>query len=544
MVNAGKPNGELMRKATINVSRQLERLLALGTGVGTTDAELLERFVSGDDESAGRAFEVIVERYGTMVFRVCRMILQDVHAADDAFQATFLVLARKAHQLRAGDLLGNWLYGVAVRTAQKARATAVHRRIRENQALTWIPATGHNSPDDQSHVELERILHEEINRLPRSYRSAIVVCYLEGLTHAEAAERLQLAETTIRGRLSRARKLLGQRLIRRGVEPYGGLIALGRVVDCASLLLNPTAQATTQSALSFVNRGRAMPSAVSATARGIAEGVLLTMRFSLLKTICAMAVTAVVICAGSALIAQRTALARVQHASLLPNRVTPREPGSEDSVGRAPERRENQGRQSPQADVNADLVKLVAAPIVRTLPVSKDCMVLSYLPDWNFGNVDNLGIGNNDGGVRTLIDWPAIPIDEAASPDRRFLIALYSRKTISHPPASAICVFEITEEWPEQTSWKTKPKYETEPVTTCKFEQGDGWKIIDVTPLIRDRAKRGRKGHGVVLRFLIEDVSSGPVESFSDYKLVSREGVGEWADRRPLLLVVEAPKPT
>ena len=430
-----------MRKATIHAGREIERLFALGTVVGMTDAELLEQFVSGDDESAAQAFEVIVKRHGAMVFRVCRVILQDVHAADDAFQATFLVLARKARHLRAGNLLGNWLHGVAVRTAQKARAIAVHRRIRESQAMTRIPATVpatvHDTPDDQSHAELERMLHEEVNRLPHSYRSAIVVCYLEGLTHAEAAQRLQLAESTIRGRLARARKLLRQRLIRRGVEPCAGLFALGLAPDGAGLLLNPIVRATAQSALIFVNRGQAMPSVVSATARGIADGVLLTMRFSRLKMIGAMIIAVVVGSTGSALIAQRTALARVQlGGGARVNMIAPREPDYEGGAGRGPERGENQQRQSGKANVNPDLVKLVPGSIVRTIPVSKDCMILSYLPDWNFGNVDNLGIGNNDGGVRTLIDWPAIPVDEASSADRRFLIALYSRKTISHPPAS------------------------------------------------------------------------------------------------------------
>jgi hypothetical protein len=157
--------------------------------------------------------------------------------------------------------------------------------------------------------------------------------------------------------------------------------------------------------------------------------------------------------------------------------------------------------------------------------------------------VDNIGIGNNDGGVRTLIDWLAVPPDEAASSERQFLIALYSRKTISHPPASAINVSEILEEWPERTSWRTQLRYEAEPAATCNFEPGDGRKLIDVTPLVRARAKAGRNGHGVVLRFLYEDVSGGLPESFSDYKLVSREGTGEWANRCPLLLVVRAPKP-
>ena len=232
------------------------------------------------------------------------------------------------------------------------------------------------------------------------------------------------------------------------------------------------------------------------------------------------------------MIVQRTALAQDELKKQV-NTEPLHETGYETGARRLPEQRKKQERQSQPADVNPELVKAAPGPILRTIPVSKDCMILSYLPDWNFGNVDNLGIGNNDGGVRTLIDWLAVPVEEASSPDRRFLIALYSRKTISHPPASAIYVFEITEEWPERTSWKTKPKYDLEPAGICKFEPGDGWKLLDVTPLVRARAKDGRKGHGVILRFLSEDVSSGPTESFSDYKLVSREGTGEWADRRP-----------
>jgi hypothetical protein len=99
-------------------------------------------------------------------------------------------------------------------------------------------------------------------------------------------------------------------------------------------------------------------------------------------------------------------------------------------------------------------------------------MVLAYLPDWNFGNVDNIGIGNNDGGVRTLLDWPAISPDEVRSSGRKFLIA--SRKSISHPPASNICVFDILEEWPEPTSWRTQPKYDTELAAMYRFKPGEG----------------------------------------------------------------------
>jgi hypothetical protein len=171
--------------------------------------------------------------------------------------------------------------------------------------------------------------------------------------------------------------------------------------------------------------------------------------------------------------------------------------------------------------------------------VSRDCMVLAYMPDWNFGRVDNIGVGNPDGGNRTLIDWPKIPAEEAADPDRRFLLAIYSRRTVSNPPAGPIVACEILERWDEQTSWKTKPQYDPEPFATYKFEPGVGWKLFDVTAVVRARAKANRQGHGILLRFLSEDASG---TTHSTYFFVSREGAGEWEVRRPVLLVLKDTK--
>jgi hypothetical protein len=166
-------------------------------------------------------------------------------------------------------------------------------------------------------------------------------------------------------------------------------------------------------------------------------------------------------------------------------------------------------------------------------------MILAYLPNQNVGHVDNFGLGNNGGGVRVLIDWPAIPAEEAA-PDRRFVVALYSRKTTSHPPAGRIHAFEILRDWDEMAWWSRQPQYDPEPFATYKFEPGEGWKLFDITPLVRDQVKAGRKSHGVLLRFLSEDFN-GP--NWSGYDLVSREGAGEWASRRPVILVVKDAKP-
>ena len=263
------------------------------------------------------------------------------------------------------------------------------------------------------------------------------------------------------------------------------------------------------------------------------------MSFSPLKTIAPLVLAGCLPAAGTSLVSQQLALARAPIEAVAETMITPLERVDGESTSGGAAQGEKPRQQSQLADVNPDLVKLAPGPIIRAIPVSKDCMVLSYLPDWNFGNVDNIGIGNNDGGVRTLLDWPAISPDEAKSADRRFLIALYSRRTISHPPASAIQMYEILDKWPEVTSWKTQPRYEADSRATCKFEPGDGWKLFDVTAMVRSRAKAGRDSHGVVLRFLKEDVSGGLPEVFSDYKLVSREGIGPWANCRPQLLVVK-----
>ncbi len=164
-------------------------------------------------------------------------------------------------------------------------------------------------------------------------------------------------------------------------------------------------------------------------------------------------------------------------------------------------------------------------------------MILSNMPGWNFGQVDNIGIGNS--GSRTLIQWPRIPNDEANAPDRRFLIAIYARKTASNPPAGSIGACEILDGWSEQSCWNTRPEYNPEPFATYTFEPGEGWKLFDVTALVRAQAKADRDRYGVMLRFLQEDI---PLIRCSTYFFVSREGTGEWAARRPVLLVVKDAK--
>jgi RNA polymerase sigma factor (sigma-70 family) len=522
-----------MRGARTEAYRQLERMCRVGTVGGLTDGQLLEQFVDGDDEAAGAAFEAIIGRHGPMVLRICRMVLRDAHAAEDAFQATFLVLARKARTIGERKLLCNWLYGVATRTARKAKVAAARRIDRDREAACRRSIAIDDRPPDDDSDDLGCILHEEIGRLPDSYRAAFVVCYLEGMTQEQAARQLRLAESTVRGRLARARKLLGHRLTRRGVSLSTTHFALGNVGDAAVVagaarLPDATIQSLARSALLFGKSGKATGGAVSATAQRIASGVLSTMWLPSLKTVAGVLVALTL--ATAVALAQRAAEAQPQRDAS--------QPKGADAIP-APKARERSSTQS--LSINSELVRIVQAPIVRAIPVSKDCMILSYLPDWGHGNVDNIGVGNNHGGVRTLIDWSEIPPDLASAPDRRFLIALYSRETQSRPPAGPIHAFAINEDWPEITSWKTQPRYDPDPAATCQFEPGTGWKLFDVTSIVRNQAKAGKKGHGVLLRFLSEDFSERGADS-SSYKFVSREGSGQWAIRQPVLLVVEASK--
>ena len=205
-----------------DVGRHLGQLFGAGSAVGLTDGELIERFAGRRDESAETAFETILARHGGLVLTVCRQVLGDVHAAEDAFQATFLVLVRRAASLRVRDRgsLGPWLYGVAYRIALKARQGAGRRRAREHRVARPPVERAATAIEDR---ELQALLHDEVNRLPAKYRAPVVLCYFEGRTHDEAAAALQWPIGTVHGRLARARDLLRRRLIRRGLAPAGSV---------------------------------------------------------------------------------------------------------------------------------------------------------------------------------------------------------------------------------------------------------------------------------------------------------------------------------
>jgi RNA polymerase sigma factor (sigma-70 family) len=537
-----------MKRERVVIGHELDRLYGLGAVGSMTDSQLIAVFLEGDDQSGALAFEAIVERHGPMVLQTCRIVLRDFHAAEDAFQATFLVLARKAQTLGSRELLGHWLRGVAIRTAKKAKVLTAKQRSREYEcALAQVDAV-EGSCGEGLDEDIYRILHEEIDRLPRSYRTAISACYLEGKSQSQAAVQLRLSESTIRGRLARARKLLDRRLTLREVSPTYALFTVGAVIARGGTMPRDMVRPTARAALDFLNQGQASSCAVSLRIRALANGELFTMSLYQLKAVAAVILALGTLATAGVLVAQPTARAQPQRtvgASPSPNEILPEELGrvalTDSTPTNAAPAQESEAEAEKAGDVKVDpeLEKLAPGSVVRAAPVSKDCMILAYLPEWAHGDVDNIGLGNNDGGNRALLEWPAIPAKEAASPDHRFVIALYSRETISHPPTGRIHAYEIKEEWRERTSWTNRPSYEPDSVATYKFEPGKGWKLFDITDLVRAQAKAKRKGHGVMLRFESEDLS-GP--NHSDYKCVSREATGEWEARRPVLLVVKVEK--
>jgi RNA polymerase sigma factor (sigma-70 family) len=198
-------------------------LFRLGNPAALTDGQLLSRFVASQDQAA---FEELVRRHGPMVLRVCRRVLQHSQDAEDAFQATFIVLMRKAAAIAKHDSVASWLHGVAVRVALKAMTSASYRRGRQSLgAAALLDDSCRPSAPPRSGPDLHPALDEELNRLPEKYRAPIVLCYLEGKSNQEAARQLQCQTNALKKRLSRAREMLRHRLARRGLGFSAGVWA-------------------------------------------------------------------------------------------------------------------------------------------------------------------------------------------------------------------------------------------------------------------------------------------------------------------------------
>jgi RNA polymerase sigma factor (sigma-70 family) len=259
-------------------------------GGDAPDGELLAVFLGGRDDAALAA---LVRRHAAMVWGVCRRIL-DHHDAEDAFQATFLVLVRKAAGVPRQAVAG-WLYGVARQTAVRVRATTAKRRRRESQVANMPEPTAAEGRDG----DLQSVLGEELGRLPGHYRGVVVLCDLEGLTRGEAARHLGIPEGSVASRLSRARTMLAKRLARRGFVFSGGPVAAARAAGPASASAPPALVASTIRNASLLAAGRAA-GVVSAQVVALAEGVVKAMFAVRIRSSLAMLLVAGLALAGAA----------------------------------------------------------------------------------------------------------------------------------------------------------------------------------------------------------------------------------------------------
>jgi RNA polymerase sigma factor (sigma-70 family) len=255
------------------VQSHLQILFNEGAVGALTDGELLERFITRREEAAEAAFATLVQRHAPMVLATCRQLLGDVHDAQDASQAAFLVLARKARSIRRGQAIGGWLHAVAVRIASKARVAAARRRAHERRGAAM--SVHHADEPDRSDRWAD--LHDQIDRLPDRFRLPIVLCYLEGLTHLEAARQLGWPVGTVESRMARARERLRERLAGRGEWATTLPVSLGALPEldttaAPAAWIEATARAATQFAA-----GDAAAVVATAHVAAMARGMLWTM---------------------------------------------------------------------------------------------------------------------------------------------------------------------------------------------------------------------------------------------------------------------------
>jgi RNA polymerase sigma factor (sigma-70 family) len=290
----------MSRVASRSVVRRMESLFDGSCVVGLSDCQLIERFTAQRDAIGEAAFAALVARHGPMVLGVCRQLLRDRNDAEDAFQAVFLVLARKARSIQDPELLGNWLYRVALRTARKARRrlARTHKREQGIAPRRQEVSSGALAVDPVVAQEQAKALHDEIGRLPATLRLPVVLCYFEGFTINEAAVRLCWPHGTVRSRLARARDRLRRGLTRRGMALSATALSMSLASQTASASVSSTLCDTIAKVAIQFAAGEATVGAGPASATALARAVLRSSSLASLRFLAIGVVFLGVVAAG------------------------------------------------------------------------------------------------------------------------------------------------------------------------------------------------------------------------------------------------------
>jgi RNA polymerase sigma factor (sigma-70 family) len=394
---------------------------------GSADQDLLRRFVAKRDEAA---FETLLRRHGAMVLDVCRGVLGNEADVEDAFQATFLTLARRAESIRQGAALACWLHGVAYPTALRARADGARRR--RHEARTSRPCTT-TDPEELTWREIRRVVHEELDRLPERYRAALVLCYLQGKTQDEAAALLGLPKGTLRGHLERGRSRLQARLARRGLGP-GVVLTLAAWPEAtgAAGLSPPLVRATVKAATAFA-AGKAAASVVSPGVAALSEGLVKALFFRKL-TIAAILLLALA-GSGTGLALFLQGPPRSDAGAAGQQAVAPAKPGPGADGAAKPGADSPRPIRSLRGHVNR-LTSVAYSPDGRSIATASWDGTVRIWKATTGEEVRRLGL---DQGARLQTGEPSSnTFDQIAfSPDNAFLVTVKREATVPPPPPPA-----------------------------------------------------------------------------------------------------------
>jgi RNA polymerase sigma-70 factor (ECF subfamily) len=360
---------------------------------GLSDRQLLETFIERSDEAA---FEAMVLRHGPMVMGVCGRVLRNRQDAEDAFQAAFLVLVRKAAAITSRELLPAWLYGVACNTALKAKAAVARRRRKERQAAAMLEPAAESSPPERDWLPL---LDRELNGLPDRYRLPIVLCELQGKSHKEAAHELGCPIGTLSGRLSRGRSLLAKRLARYGVTPTAGSLS--------AALAQQEASASVPAAVVSATVKAATAGVISAEIAALTEGVVKAMFLAKLKVVTVILGTAVVLTAA-ALACTALAAGPAQDKTGGTEKPPLR---ADDQPNKNDEKKQPTKKEKSQVDGNKDLDSLQGTWNIETMGWGDDSLPKELMKGYKFVFAGNkltweaaIGVTRQSGGKISVAD--------------------------------------------------------------------------------------------------------------------------------------------